>query len=242
MWYNLYELSSPRFGLSQNKNKKTFMNDYESTQVNKNSYDCAEAVYERAESSGVLSSALAKIKYPKLSMFAVTVAVAIVLFYEASTYESFNNFILSLGYIGTFFAGVFYAYGFTAAPATAVLLLLAKEQHLFIAVLIGGLGALLSDLLIFNFVRHSFIGEIRRLKEERFMKFIAKKVKGLFGRFYKYVFPAIASFLIASPLPTEVGVTMMASLRKLSLKKFMVIAYFFHSLGMLIILTIGNFL
>ncbi len=218
------------------------MSDYENTKVKENSCERIDQTYGRLAPGGIAERISSKIKYPKLTLFAVTVVAAIFLFYEANTYEAFNNFILSLGYVGTFFAGVFYAYGFTAAPATAVLLLLAKEQHLFVAVLIGGFGALLSDLLIFNFVRHSFIGEIRKLKEERFVKSIVHKFRNLFGRFYKYVFPAIACFLISSPLPTEVGVTMMAGLRKISAKKFMVLAYFFHSLGMLIILTIGKLL
>lgn len=218
------------------------MNDYEGAEVKENSYEGLEQSYGRLASPGIAERISTKIKYPKLSLFAVTVLAAIFILYEANSYEAFNNLIVSLGYFGTFFAGIFYAYGFTAAPATAVLLLLAKDQHLFFAVLIGGLGALLSDLLIFNFVRHSFLGEIRKLKDERFVKFIVRKFRSLFGRLYKYVFPAIASFLIASPLPTEIGVTMMASLRRISIKKFMVLAYFFHSLGILIILTIGKFL
>ncbi len=218
------------------------MNDYEGAEVKENSYEGLNRSYGRLASPGIAERISEKIKYPKLSLFAVTVVVAIFILYEANSYDAFNNFVVSLGYIGTFFAGIFYAYGFTAAPATAVLLLLAGEQHLFFAVLTGGLGALLSDLLIFNFVRHSFLGEIRKLKEERFVKFIVRRFRSFFGRFYKHVFPAIACLLISSPLPTEIGVTMMAGLRKISVKKFMVLAYFFHSLGILIILTIGKFL
>ena len=183
-----------------------------------------------------------KIKYPKLLLLLLTIAIAIGIFYEGRNYAPFHEFLTSLGYLGTFLGGLLYAYGFTAAPATAVLLVLAKEQNLIFAVLVGGLGAVLSDLLIFSFIRYSFIDEINKLKREKVITEISKNGKKIFGHYYKHVFPALAGFLIASPLPTEIGVTMMASMKKISLKKFMIIAYILHSLGILIILTIGNFI
>jgi len=181
-----------------------------------------------------------KIKYPKLLVLIITIMVAAVILYEGKNYAPFHDFLVSLGYTGTFLAGIFYAYGFTAAPATAVLLVLAKGQNLILAVLIGGFGAVLSDLLIFKFIRHSFIDEINKLKKERFARYVEKEEKRVFGRYYKHIFPALASFLIASPLPTEIGVTMMASIKNLSVKKFLIMAFVLHSLGILTILTIGN--
>jgi uncharacterized membrane protein YdjX (TVP38/TMEM64 family) len=167
---------------------------------------------------------------------------AIIIFYQGKNYEPFNNFLVSLGYLGTFLSGIFYAYGFTASSATAVLLVLAKKQNLALAVLIGGLGAVISDFMIFKFVRHSFLDEINQLKEEKIMKKISKKGKKAFGKYYQYIFPAIAGFLVASPLPTEIGVTMFASIKKISTKNFMILAYLLHSFGIFVILTIGNFI
>ena len=183
-----------------------------------------------------------KIKYPKLIVLLLTIVIAVFLFYEGRNYTPFNDFLVSLGYMGTFLGGVFYAYGFTAAPATAVLLVLAKEQNIILAALIGGVGALLSDLLIFSFIRLSFMDEIKKLRTEKVVKFIGKEEKIIFGPYYKSVFPAFAGFLIASPLPTEIGVSMMASIKKVSIKRFIVIAYVLHSLGILAILVIGNYL
>ncbi len=119
--------------------------------------------------------------------------------------------------------GVFYAYGFTAAPATAVLLILAKEQSIFFAGIIGGLGALLSDIVIFLFIKHSFIDEIENLKKEKITKSIEKIRKRLFGSFDNYFVPIIASFLILSPLPTEIGIVLMVSQKGMSIKKFSII-------------------
>ena len=181
-------------------------------------------------------------KYPKLLILFFTFVIAAALLYGGRNYAPFHDLLISLSYLGTFLGGIFYAYGFTAAPATAVLLVLAKEQNIVFAVLIGGFGALLSDLLIFHIVRYSFADEIKKLEKERFVKYIEKKEKTLFGHYYHHIFPALAGFLIASPLPTEIGVTMMASIRRISLKKFVIIAYALHSFGILIILTIGTFI
>jgi len=181
-----------------------------------------------------------KIRYPKLLLLAIMILIAAAIFYEGKNYAPFHDFLMSLGYIGTFLAGVFYAYGFTAAPATAVLLVLAKEQDLVLAVLAGGFGAVLSDLLIFRLIRYSFTEELNRLKKERFVRYIEREEKILFGHYYRHVFPALAGFLIASPLPTEIGVAMMASMKKLSIKKFLMIAFILHSLGILAILMVGK--
>ncbi len=181
-----------------------------------------------------------KVKYPRLIIFFITILIAIVVFHEGRNYVPFHNFLTSGGYFGTFLGGLFYAYGFTAAPSTAVLLVLAEEQNIVLAVLIGGFGALLSDLIIFKFVRYSFIGEIKELEKEKIIKYFSKKEKTLFGRYYKHIFPTFAGFLIASPLPTEFGVTMMANIKTMSIKKFMIIAYLLHSLGILTIFVIGN--
>ena len=181
-----------------------------------------------------------KIKYPKFLLLLITICFAILLFYEGRNYEPLEEFLNSLGYFGTFIGGLFYAYGFTSAPATAVLLVLAEEQNLILAGLIGGLGALLSDLLIFLFIRQSFSDEIKQISKEKIVKKIAKTEKKIFGRLSKYILPTFAGFLIASPLPTEVGVSLMASIKKLSVKKFMIVAYILHTIGVFLILLLGK--
>jgi hypothetical protein len=164
-----------------------------------------------------------RFKYPKLAALAVTIAFAVILFYEARHYAPFHDFLVSLGYVGTFFCGILYAFGFTSAPATAILLVIAKEQSFLTALAIAGMGALLGDALIYLFIKHSFSDELHKLKRERVMRQIVAAEKKMLGRYYRHIFPAFAGILIASPLPTEMGVTMMASAKKISMKKFLVL-------------------
>lgn len=181
-----------------------------------------------------------QIKYPKFFLLIITICFAILLFYEGRNYEPLQEFIKSLGYFGTFLGGIFYAYGFTSAPSTAMLLVSTEGQIIIFSALVGGLGALLSDVLIFLFIRQSFSDEIEEIENEKIVKYIAKKEKKLFGRFYKYIMPVFAGFLIASPLPTEIGVSLMAGIRKLSIKKFMIAAYVLHTVGIFLIILLGK--
>ena len=160
--------------------------------------------------------------------------------FSGRNFAPFRDFLSSLSYMGNFLAGMFYAYGFTAAPATAIFLSLAKDGNLLIAGLIGGIGALLGDLIIFFFIRYSFGDEIKRISKEKLTKAIATIEKRVFGRYQKYFVMTFAGFLIASPLPTEIGVTLLASSKTVSIKKFMIIAYTLHTLGIFAILLVGR--
>lgn len=188
----------------------------------------------------MINKFLLKTKYPKFLLLLLVYIITIVLFYNKKNFIPFHDLFSSLGYFGIFLGGIFYAYGFTAAPATAILLTLAKQHSFISAGIVGGVGALLSDVIIFLFIRHSFIDEIEKLKKEKIIIYIGKTIKKLLGSFSNYLLPILASFLIASPLPTEIGVALLTTMKSLSVKKFLLIAYLLHTLGILIILLIGN--
>ena len=176
------------------------------------------------------------IKYPRLLLLFMTFLIAYLLFYKR-THPQFHDFIISMGYAGTFIAGILFAYGFTAAPATAILLILAKEQNILLAGIIGGFGALVGDLIIFNFVRYSLDDEIKKLSKEKIILYINHKTPNLFK---KYLAPVVAGFIIASPLPDEIGVSLLAASRTISIKIFSIISYVLNTAGIFVILSIGN--
>ncbi|MBS3104646.1 hypothetical protein J4234_00140 [Candidatus Woesearchaeota archaeon] len=175
-------------------------------------------------------------KYPKLLLLFITFIAAYLLFYSRN-YKPLQDFILSLGYSGTFVAGLIFAYGFTAAPATAIFLILAEHQNIYIASLIGGLGSLVGDLFIFSFIRSSFIDEIRKLSRENAVLYINHKTPNIFK---KYLLPVVAGFIIASPLPDEIGVSLLAVSKNISMKIFSAISYMLNTAGIFVILMIGS--
>jgi len=174
--------------------------------------------------------------YPKFLLLFITILIAYLIF-SGRFSQPLNDFILSAGYFGAFLAGILFAYGFTAAPATALLLLMAEKQSLLAAGLIGGLGALIGDLLIFSFIRTSFADEIEKLSHEK----IFKKFNGnLPSNIKKYLLPVFAGFVIASPLPDEIGVTLLAAYKQLSFEIFTILSYTLNTLGILFILYVGT--
>ena len=179
---------------------------------------------------------LPQFKYPKFLLLFITFFIAYLLFYGRN-YSPLNDFIISTGYFGTFLAGVMFAYGFTAAPATAILLILAKEQNIFLAGIIGGLGALVADLIIFNFIRYSFADEIKKLSKEKIVKYFNGKLPSILK---EYLLPVVAGFIIASPLPDEIGVSLLAAYKTISIRIFFVISYVLNTAGIFVVLAIGN--
>jgi hypothetical protein len=96
-----------------------------------------------------------KIKYPKLSLFIISVILVYFLF-SGLAYKPLHDALVFMGYFGTFLAGLLYPYALTSAAGTGILLILAKEQNLLLAGVIAGIGALISDIILFLFVKHGF--------------------------------------------------------------------------------------
>jgi uncharacterized membrane protein YdjX (TVP38/TMEM64 family) len=176
-----------------------------------------------------------KIKYPKLTLLLLTFVIAYVLFSWRNVLP-FQSELLALGYPSAFILGMLFTYGFTAAPATVFLLMLAKDYNIFLFALIAGMGALTSDLLLFTFIRSSFMDEIKEMSNEKPVKKLRHMIH---GHLKKYLLPVLAGFVIASPLPDEIGVCLLAS-SKISPRAFSVFSYVFNTLGILAILVIGN--
>ena len=177
-----------------------------------------------------------KIKYPKLLLLILTFIVAYFIFYERNI-PLFNDVLFSLGYFGILIAGIFFAYGFTAAPATIFLILLAQNENIFLSALIAGLGALIGDYLIFKLIRHSFRDEIEKLSNEKIIKHINKKSPSFVK---KYFLPVFAGFVIASPLPDEVGVALLASSKIISSRIFFLISFILNTTGIFVILWLSQ--
>lgn len=175
-------------------------------------------------------------KYPKFLLLFITFMIAYLLFYGRDN-QAFHDIIISTGYLGIFIAGLMFSYGFTTAPAISLLFIMAGHQNMLAATLIGGLGASISDLIIFRFIRVSFADEVEKLSKEKLVVQISSHTP---GKFKKYFLPVLAGFIIASPLPDEIGVAMLASIRSISTRLFTLISYTSNTLGIFIILTVGN--
>lgn len=177
-----------------------------------------------------------KIKYPKLSLFIISVILVYFLF-SGLTYKPLHDALMFLGYFGTFFAGLLYPYALTSAAGTGILLVLAKEQNIILAGVIAGIGVLISDSFLFFFVKHGFSDEVQKLSTTTVVRTVNRWIPDSFRLYLLVVFACV---LIASPLPTEIGILLLASMKNISVKKFVILIFALHACAIFIILLIGG--
>lgn len=139
-------------------------------------------------------------------------------------------------YIGAFISGIFFASGFTVVPATAAILILAKSTNPVILALLGGLGALISDFIIFTIIK-------AEEKNSSDFRYLIKK-SGLsqlkvWKAKHRWLLPLIAGIIYSSPLPDELADTLF-EVAHYKQKRFLILTYIFHVIGILVIAVIGT--
>jgi len=134
-------------------------------------------------------------------------------------------------FIGSFISGILFVSVFTAAPATVALGEIAQSNSVITVAIIGGLGALIGDLIIFRFIKdrvsQHFSYLIKVSKSERFFSIFKL-------RLFRWIIPFVGVLLIASPLPDEIGVAMLG-LSKMKNSYFILLSFLLNSAGILII-------
>lgn len=172
-----------------------------------------------------------RFKYPKLLLLVLTYVIAYLLFADREL-AGIEGVFSALGYVGVFLAGIMYSYGFTAAPAAAFFAIISGQVSIIPAGLIGGLGSLIGDLSIFEFIRTGFEDELRKLHQEHLLKRVNVPFKTL-------ILPFVVGFFIASPLPDEIGVSLLAA-SKISARWFAILSYLLNTAGIFAFLLIGK--
>ena len=180
---------------------------------------------------------LFKFKYPKFTLL----AIAIILSYLIFRNDYIANFVLNLGeikYVGLFIAGMLNAFGFTA-PFAIGFLISYNPMNLWLAAVTATLGTVFVDLLIFNLIKFSFEDEIEDIRKTKIAKEIYNEIEKDFGdTIRKYLMYVFAGILIASPLPDEVGVTMLEALTKIKQLPLAIISFILHMIFIVILLSI----
>ena len=176
-------------------------------------------------------------KYPKLILF----SICIILAYFAFQNEFFSGIILHLGhleYAGVFISGLLFSFGFSTPFATAIFIIL-KPENIILTTLIAGTGALISDLIIFKFVKFSFEEEFEELRKERPFLFIKQRMNSnLHPVHVNYLTMIFAGILLASPLPDEAGITILSGISKINLLKLAILSFIFKTIGIFILLIL----
>ncbi|MBW3538044.1 hypothetical protein KY386_00955 [Candidatus Parcubacteria bacterium] len=141
-----------------------------------------------------------------------------------------------LGYIGAFAAGIFFVSTFTVAPAAVVLFHLADLLNPVEVALLAATGAMLGDYVIFRFLKDRVFDELGGL----FMRMGGSYVFDLFKTpFFAWMLPLVGGIMIASPLPDELGISLMG-LSKLKKWQFLAATFTLNALGILTVVTLAR--
>jgi hypothetical protein len=133
--------------------------------------------------------------------------------------------------MASFIAGLFFTSIVTTAPAMAVLGELGLQGNLFVVAVFGGLGAVIGDYLIFAFVRDRVSDDITHLMTH---KTLGRYRALLRRRTFKRVLPFIGGFIIASPLPDELGLALLG-MSHMRTSRFALISFCFNAAGIFVI-------
>ena len=178
-----------------------------------------------------------RFKYPKFLILLAVFVLAYFLFKNPNSFP-FATQVVALGLVGAFIAGILFSYGFTAPLAIVLFLLMAPTaSNIFMFAVVGGFGALLSDLVIFHIIRFSLKDEVERLAREPVVKYLNKSLS---HQVRNYLLPVLGSFIIASPLPDEIGVALLAVSHNISPRLFILLSFTFNTLGILLLILIGQ--
>lgn len=175
-------------------------------------------------------------KYWNLAVVGLSLVAAVIL----SRIEWFHNLLLNLGdlgYLGAYIAGVLFVSTFTVATGSVILLILAEKLMPLELGLIAGLGAVTGDLLIFRFVRNGLVDDLRSIYD-----IVDSKhhfVKLLHTKYFNWTLPVIGALIIASPLPDELGVSLLG-ISKIGMSRFVILSYLLNTAGIFVVLALST--
>lgn len=181
---------------------------------------------------------LVAFKYPKFLLLTICIIAAYYLF-SLSSVKDYISGLGQLGYFTNLIAGILFSFGFTT-PFSMGFLITIAPKNILIASIISGVGSLIGDMIIFKTIKISFIDEFRELEKKKALKKIREIVEHnrhiLIRHYLVYIF---AGIILASPIPDEVGVSMLAGLTTVKPKIFALISFILHTIGFYIIISLG---
>lgn len=178
------------------------------------------------------------VKYKNLFILFLSLIFAFIL----SKFEGFHILLLNLGgfgYIGAFIAGMLFVSTFTVTTGAIILLVLAEKLSPVEIGIIAGLGAVIGDFTIFKFVRNGLLDEIGEVYEK--IDHNNHLLKLLHTKYFSWMFPVFGAIVIASPLPDEVGVSLMG-IAKMKTYQFLILSFFLNALGIFLVVYASKFI
>lgn len=179
--------------------------------------------------------------YPRILLFACAIVISTLL-YRQGSFHWITEHLDGFGYPSIVLAGLLYSFGFTSPFAVAYFIEMAPHVSPIPAALLGGIGAATADAGIFEFVALSMREELVRLRTTRIFQRITallhhETLPERLQRAWRWLFAAV---VIASPLPDEVGMSLIAGMTDIESRRITVACFILNTLGILLILLLAR--
>ncbi|MFA7133566.1 MAG: hypothetical protein WC122_01145 [archaeon] len=178
-----------------------------------------------------------RLKYPTLLVLVSLIIASIVISLDSSVVE----FIQMLGggnYPSFFIVGFLTPLGIFT-PFSAAFFINTKFENIILSILLAGLGAVICDSIIFYLLKKFFFvknnkSRIELIKLNGFFK------ENYFGRkLVDYVSFALAGWIIAAPLPGEIGKNLILILSKMNFFELFVLSFIVNTIMISSFVIIG---
>lgn len=146
------------------------------------------------------------------------------------TIEYFNNWPI----FSVFISGLFFTSAFTTAFAIAFFLELGDASSIFLISSVGALGSVIGDFILFYFIKDRFSDDVMFIignSHRKFGNIFKTKLFRIFS-------PFVAGLIIASPLPDEIGVSLLG-FGKAKTLTFLLFSFFANFIGIMLIVGFG---
>jgi len=166
-----------------------------------------------------------------LAFVVLSILVAIILAKTGALQDLITS-TKEVRFIGSFVAGIFFTSVFTTAPAIVALGEIAHANSIISTALLGSMGALAGDLIIYKFVRDRLSEHLMELIKHQGG---GKRIRMLLKlKYFRWLTFLIGGLIIASPLPDELGISLLGFSR-MRIRFFVVLSLVFNFVGILLI-------
>ncbi len=131
----------------------------------------------------------------------------------------------------SFIAGMFFTSLFTTAPALVILGELSQSENIFLVALIGGLGSMVGDYLLFWFVKNHLTTDLSLISEDSHFRRVARILK---RNYFHRILPIVGVLFLISPLPDEPALALLG-LSSISSRSFLLLSFLTHAAGILVV-------
>lgn len=178
-------------------------------------------------------------KYPLTLLLCLSIAGAYALFVSGGL-DWLHSIDHGWGeYASVFIGGMLFSFGFTSPFGIGIFVEIGHAVHPFYGALLGGIGAVIADLLIFNVVRFDALHhEIVSMKSLALVQRIQKMLhhERFPEQLRKYLLWCFAGIIISSPLPDELGVILIGSISDIKQRTLGILCYVFNTAGIFLML------